>query len=94
MSKDIVYIYAETDIIQISEIKKVNRFFKRLSFEFSIAAKENAKIGQTTKLFIKFSDAKTKIKNLSINLGDRVRIFHPVMVDDNTQYIPISIIDS
>lgn len=69
MSKDIVCIYAENDIIQISEIKKVNRFFKRLSFEFSIAAKENAKIGQTTKLFIKFSDA-------------------------NTQYIPISIIDS
>ena len=95
MSKDVVvHIYAEPDIIQISEIRKVNRFFRHSSFEFSITAKENAKLGQTAKLFIKFSNNKTKIRNLNINIGGRVRIFCPVVVDDNTQYIPISIIDS
>lgn len=93
MSEDTVHIYAEPDIIQISDIKKINKLFKRSSFEFSITAKETAELGQTAKLFIKFSNNKTKIRNLSINIGGRVRIFHPVVINDDTQYIPVSIID-
>lgn len=92
MSEDIVHIYAKPDIIKIST--KVNNLFKRSSFEFSITAKENAKLGQTAKLFIKFSNAETKIRNLSVNTRGGFMNFHSLMTNDGTQYIPVSIIDN